>query len=63
MDPLGGLLFTLVHFRTFHSLVGLLLYCLFPFVVDDTHIIGLVLIVFQVFSSFFFLVKFGGLAT
>ncbi len=55
MDPLGGLLFTLVHFSAFHSLTGLLLSCLFISVVDDTHI-GPILVVFY---SFFFLVKFG----
>jgi hypothetical protein len=46
MDPLGDLLFTLVHFHTFHNLACLLLSCVFPSVVDDTHIIGLVLVVF-----------------
>ncbi len=53
MDPLGGLLFTLVHFSAFHSSIGLLLSCLFLSVVDDTH--GPILVVFY---SFFFLVKF-----
>jgi hypothetical protein len=47
------LFFALTHFCTFFSLAGLFPSCLFPSIVDDTHIIGLASIVFHVFHDFF----------
>jgi len=38
-DPLGGALFALVHFRALCSIVSHFPSCLFPFIVDDIHII------------------------
>jgi hypothetical protein len=38
-DPLRGALFAFTHFRTLHSITNHFL-CLFPSIVDDTHIIG-----------------------
>ncbi len=49
-DPLGGPFFTLVHFHAICSSTSLFLFCLFPFIVDDTHIIT-ILVVFQVFHD------------
>jgi hypothetical protein len=37
---MGGLLFALAHFYTFFNLVAIFPSYLFPFVIDDTHIIG-----------------------
>ncbi len=39
-DPLGGPFFALIHFRAFHNLTALFPSCLFPSIVDYTHIIG-----------------------
>jgi hypothetical protein len=39
-DPLWGALFTLAHFRTLHSTASHFPSYIFPFIVDDTHIIG-----------------------
>jgi hypothetical protein len=38
--PLRGTLFALAHFRALHSIVSHFLSCLFPFIANDTHIIG-----------------------
>jgi hypothetical protein len=40
-DPLGGTLFALTHFKTLCSIANHFLFCLFPSIIDDTHIIGL----------------------
>jgi hypothetical protein len=39
-DPLEGALFALAHFRALHFIANCFLFCLFPSIVDDTHIIG-----------------------
>ncbi len=52
-DLLGGPLFALIHFQAFRSLVAIFQSCLFFFIVDDTHIIGLALVVYQAFHHFF----------
>ncbi len=39
-DPLGGALFVLAHFRALHSTTSCFPSCLFPSIIDDTHIIG-----------------------
>jgi hypothetical protein len=39
-DLLGGALFALAHFKVLCSIVNCFLFCLFPSIVDDTHIIG-----------------------
>jgi len=36
----GGTLFSLTHFRALHSIINHFPSCLFPSIVDDTHIIG-----------------------
>jgi len=41
----GGGLFTLAHFKTLCSIVSELLSCLFPSIIDDTHILGPILII------------------
>jgi len=38
-EPLGEVLFTLTHFRTFHPIATTHLTCVFPLLVSDTHII------------------------
>jgi len=40
-DPLGGLLFTLVHLCAFHCSTNFFPSCLFPSILDGTHIIML----------------------
>jgi hypothetical protein len=44
--------FAPAHFHTFHNLVGLFSSSLFPSIIDDTHIIGHVSIVSQVFHHY-----------
>jgi hypothetical protein len=39
-DPLKSALFALTHFRTLHSIASHFPSCLFPYIVDDIHIIG-----------------------
>jgi hypothetical protein len=39
-DPLGWALFALTHFKALCSIVNHFPSCLFPFNVNDTHIIG-----------------------
>jgi hypothetical protein len=39
-DPLKSALFTLTHFATLHSTASHFPSCLFPYIVDDIHIIG-----------------------
>ncbi len=51
-DPLGGFLFTLVHFCTFHDSANHIPSCLFPSGVNDSHIIRCALVVFKVFHHF-----------
>jgi len=41
--PLGGVLFTLVHFHDLHPIVATHPTCVFPSLAYDTHIIGLTL--------------------
>jgi len=38
-EPLGRALFTLAHFRALHSIINHFLFCLFPSIMDDIHII------------------------
>ncbi len=45
-DPLGGPFFGLIHFHALCSLTAISSSSLFIFVIDDTHIIGLVSVVF-----------------
>jgi hypothetical protein len=49
-DQLGGPLFILAHVWTFHNSIDIFLSYLFPFVIDDTHIIGHASIVQYVFN-------------
>jgi len=51
-DPLGGALFVLTHFRALHSTSNHFPSCLFPSIVDDTHIIGPPSIVSYVYEHF-----------
>jgi hypothetical protein len=37
-DPLQGALFTLTHFRPLRFIADHFFSCLFPFIVDETHI-------------------------
>jgi len=39
-DPLGRMLFVLAHLHVFHPIAATHATCVFPFLVDDTHIIG-----------------------
>jgi hypothetical protein len=39
-DPLGGPLFSLAHYRTFLKIITQAPKCVFPSLVDDTHIVG-----------------------
>jgi len=48
-DPLGGMLFTLVHICAFHLTIVAHLTCVFLSFIDDMHIVGLVLDVVLVF--------------
>ncbi len=41
-DPLGRALFTLTHFKALHFIASHFLSCLFPSIVDDSHIIGVI---------------------
>jgi hypothetical protein len=47
------LFFALIHFHAFRNLVTHFPSYLFPSIIDDTHIIGLVLVVSQAFHHFF----------
>ncbi len=40
-DPLGGMLFALVHFHTFHPTIAAHRNYVFPSLINDVHIIGL----------------------
>jgi hypothetical protein len=44
-DPLRGALFFLVHLKTLRFIVNRFPSCLFPFIVNDIHIIGILSIV------------------
>jgi hypothetical protein len=39
-DPLGRALFALAHFKGLHSIANIYFFCLFPSIIDDTHIIS-----------------------
>jgi hypothetical protein len=41
-DPLGGLLFALAHYQTFLKTITQAPKCVFPSLVDDMHIVGIV---------------------
>jgi hypothetical protein len=51
-DPLGRVLFTLVHFRALHFIINCFHYRLVPSIVDDTNIIGAPLIVPSTYEHF-----------
>jgi hypothetical protein len=51
-DPLGGALFVLAHFRALHFIVSHFTSCLFPSIIDDTHIIGPLSIVSSIYEHF-----------
>ncbi len=51
-DPLGGPLFVLTHFRALSSIVNHFPSCLFPSIVDDTHIISPPLVVSFAYGHF-----------
>jgi hypothetical protein len=61
-DPLGGPLFALIHFCAFRNSTASYPSCLFFFIVDDTHIIRLVLVISQAFHHFSFQLDLVGLA-
>jgi hypothetical protein len=48
----GGALFVLAHFRALHFIVSHFTSCLFPSIVDDTHIIGPLSIVSSIYEHF-----------
>jgi len=48
----GGALFALTHFRALCCTVSHFPSCLFPFIIDDTHIIGPLLIVSSTYKHF-----------
>ncbi len=51
-DPLGGALFALAHFRALHSIANHFPSCLFPSIVNDTHMIGPPFIVSSTYEHF-----------
>ncbi len=51
-DPWGGVLFALTHFRALHSIANHFPFHLFPFIRDNTHIIGPPSIVSYVYEYF-----------
>ncbi len=51
-DPLGRALYALTHFRALHSITSHFPSCLFPSIVDDTHIIGHPSIISCVYEHF-----------
>jgi hypothetical protein len=51
-DPLGGMLFALVHFRALHFTATTHLTCVFPSLADDTHMIGFALDVLPIFCNY-----------
>ncbi len=60
-DLLGGLLFALAHFHAFHNSINLFPSSLFFSIIDDTHIVGHVSLVSQVFHHFSFQLNLIGL--
>jgi hypothetical protein len=50
-DSLGGALFTLTHFKALCSTTSLFPSCLFLSIVNDTHIIGALFIVYEHFQT------------
>jgi hypothetical protein len=51
-DPLGRALFELTHFRALRSIANDFPSCLFPSIVNDTHIIGPLFIVLFAYEHF-----------
>jgi len=51
-DPLGGALFTLTHFMALHSITIHFPSCLFPPIIDNTHIIDPSSIVSSAYEHF-----------
>jgi hypothetical protein len=51
-DPLGGATITLTHFRALRSITSYFPSCLFPSIVNDTHIIGPPSIVSSTYEHF-----------
>ncbi len=51
-DALRGALFTLIHFKALCFIVSHFLFCLFPSIIDDIHIIGPLSIVLFVYEHF-----------
>jgi hypothetical protein len=51
-NPLGKVLFTLTHFKDLHSIINDFFSCLFPSIVDDTHIINPLSIVSFTYEHF-----------
>jgi len=51
-DPLGGALFVLAHFKALSFIANHFLSCLFPSIIDDTHIIASFLIVSFTYEHF-----------
>ncbi len=51
-NPLGNVLYTLTHFKYLHSIINDFFSCLFPSIVDDTHIIGPLSIVSSTYKHF-----------
>jgi hypothetical protein len=51
-DPLRGALFALGHFRALHFIASCFPYCLFPSIINETHIIGPPLIISSAYEHF-----------
>jgi len=48
----GGALFALAHFKALHSIVSRFIFCIFPSIIDNTHITGPPLIVSYAYEHF-----------
>jgi len=51
-DPLGEALFVLAHFKASRFIVSCFIFCLFPSIVNDIHIIGPLLIILFTYEHF-----------
>jgi hypothetical protein len=51
-DPLGGVLFALAHLHTLRPIAIAHLTCVFPSLVDDTHIVSLASDVLPIFCDY-----------
>ncbi len=51
-DPLGGVIFFLAHFKVLYFIANCFLFCLFPSIANDTHIIGPPLILSSTYEHF-----------